>query len=535
MSSGASTGCELLTNEDMRQADARAVAAGIPYLVLMESAGRAVADAASEMAPMGGRIAVLCGPGNNGGDGFVAARLLQARGFGVGVYLLGELSRLKGDAGEMAARWGGEVRALESFSGSCDLIVDALFGAGLSRPLDGVAAQVIDVVNRVQAPILAVDVPSGLDGDTGAVRGSIAIQATRTVTFFRRKIGHLLMPGRVLCGDVVVADIGIPASVLGDTDGRAPTLTTSNDPTLWRAAFPTPGRVSHKYTRGHAVVVSGPPISTGAARLGARGALRAGAGLVTVASPRAAFPVNAAHLTAIMLLPFEVPSGLAKILADRRKNAVLIGPGCGVGQATREMVEIALKSGAGVVLDADALTSFDGRGDEADDDERPETASKFGFLPPAKTETTASPEQLFNAIMADPKRPVVLTPHEGEFKRLFGSMEPGLSKLERARRASVTSSAVIILKGPDTVIASPDGRAAINENAPPWLATAGSGDVLAGFVTGLMAQGTPAFEAACAAVWLHGECANLFGPGLIAEDIPEVLPKVLARLYAQSG
>jgi NAD(P)H-hydrate epimerase len=294
---------------------------------------------------------------------------------------------------------------------------------------------------------------------------------------------------------------------------------------FWRDALPAQRPETHKYTRGHAVVVSGPAESTGAARLGARGALRIGAGLVTVTSPRAAFPVNAAHLTAIMLKPFNVPEGLAGVLADKRRNAVLVGPGFGVGPTTCRVVEIALQSGAGVVLDADALTSFEAK--EADPAESSRTS--FGFLPGAAAAAPAGPERLFAAIKANAARPVVLTPHDGEFRRLFGT--PSGSRLERARHAAAESGAVIVLKGADTCIAAPDGRAAINENAPPWLATAGSGDVLAGFVAGLLAQSVPAFEAAAAAVWLHGACGSAAGQGLIAEDLPEALTNVITHIF----
>ncbi|MFM9846898.1 MAG: NAD(P)H-hydrate dehydratase [Hyphomicrobiaceae bacterium] len=579
---------ELLTTADMADADRRAIALNIPSLTLMENAGRAVAETAAAMVPAGSGILILCGPGNNGGDGFVAARLLQNQGFSVSLLLLGTLENLKGDAAAMAARWSGPVLEMGLETGrdtpaadhprspgrspaghprsplpigpDTRLIIDALFGAGLSRPLTEKAADLVRAANASGVPILAVDVPSGLDGNSGAplrdtssdapprdssslapLRGSSpaplrdssspaplrgdtssllasgkTIHATRTVTFFRRKPGHLLHPGRRLCGDVTTAQIGIPPAVL---DAIRPN-THANAPALWRSAFPQARTDQHKYTRGHAIVVSGPADATGAARLGARGALRMGAGLVTLAGNAAATAVNAAHVTAVMLKIAATPDALAEILADTRRNAVLIGPGAGVGALTARNVLTALASPAAVVLDADALISF---APDARADDTPRDAARMGFMTP-RGEPAPGPEQL-NAAIASRSAPVVLTPHEGEFARLFGARDG--SKLDRARAAAATSGAVVILKGPDTVIAAPDGRSAINENAPPWLATAGSGDVLAGFVTGLLAQKMPAWEAACAAVWLHGACAQAFGPGLIAEDIPEILPRVL--------
>ncbi len=502
----AATGIELLTVGQMAGADRRAVAAGVASLTLMENAGRAVADAAARMAPPAAPIAVLCGPGNNGGDGFVAARLLAERGFCVRAVLLGDATALAGDAAAMARRYAGTVHAATPapFDGA-GLIVDALFGAGLSRPLAGAAADLVRAANAAGASILAVDVPSGLAGDTGRADGAV-IEAARTVTFFRRKPGHLLLPGRALCGEVEVACIGIPASVL---DGLG-VATFANAESLWRDALPWPQLDGHKFDRGHALVVSGPPECTGAARLAARGALRVGAGLVTVATTSAALAINAAHLTAIMLRAADDAAALQSILTDPRMTAVLIGPGAGVGQSTRDNVLAALAANAACVLDADALTVF-----------APDPASLFVAIADHATQRTA--RGLPPA--------VVLTPHDGEFARLFPQIGKA-DRLTRARVAAVLSGAVIILKGADTVIAAPDGRAAINANAPPWLATAGSGDVLAGFVTGLIAQGMPAFPAAAAAVWLAGACANRFGPGLIAEDLPEMLPQVLAPLHA---
>ncbi len=493
---------ELLTTTEMAEADRLTIAAGTPGIVLMENAGAAVAAEASRLLGRSGLEAlVLCGPGNNGGDGFVAGRLLRQMGYGVTMALLGDPQGLRGDALEAFRRWDAPVIPLRDASpAGSDLVIDGLFGAGLARDLDGEARAAVERLNAWSAasrkPVVAIDVPSGLDGDTGAVRGA-SVRATSSVTFFRLKPGHLLLPGRVLCGRTIVADIGIGSGVL---DAIAP-KTFENAPPLWLRDFPHPAVEGHKYVRGHALVATGGATTTGAGRLSARGALRAGAGLVTIASPREALAVNAAHLTAIMLLACDGPAEFEAILADRRKTAFAMGPGFGIGPATREMIAAALTHhghARATVLDADALTSFAGEA-----------------------------EALARLIACAPG-PVVLTPHDGEFARLFGDLEG--SRLARARSAAAQIGATIVLKGPDTVVAHPDGRASIAANAPPWLATAGSGDVLTGFVTGLLAQGMGAFEAASAAVWLHGAAAQAFGPGLIAEDIGEALPRVLRDL-----
>ena len=486
---------ELLTAAEMARADRLTIEGGVAGTSLMENAGRAVADEVVRRFPDAGTVAVLCGPGNNGGDGFVAARHLKQRGYKVRLGFNGDPARLPEDAAAMAKLWTGAREPLtkELLTGA-DVVVDALFGAGLARPIEGELAALIGCANASGLPVVAVDVPSGIDGTTGAVKGA-AIRAAATVTFFRLKPGHLLLPGRAHCGEVSLADIGIPESVLATIAPQ----TYANEPALWLGRFPWPKPESHKYARGHAVVVSGPVDSTGAARLAARGALRVGAGLVTVASPRDAIAVNASQLTAIMVREADDARALTSLLADARKNAVLIGPGVGVGERTRGMVLAALASKAAIVLDADALTSF------ADD-----------------------PGPLFAAISSR-AAPVVLTPHDGEFARLFGEIA-STSKLERARVAASRSGAVIALKGSDTVVAAPDGIASINATTSPWLATAGTGDVLAGMVLGLLAQGMPGFEGASAAVWLHGAAARAFGPGLIAEDLPEMLPKMLREL-----
>jgi hydroxyethylthiazole kinase-like uncharacterized protein yjeF len=491
---------ELLTTAEMAEADRLTIAGGTPGIELMENAGRAVADAVTGV-PQGRRVVVVAGPGNNGGDGFVAARHLAERGYSVRVSFVGEGARLKGDAARAAERWSGPTEdASPDGLADADVVIDALFGAGLDREVTGLPRAMIEAMNAARGTVIAVDLPSGVNGTSGTVMG-VAVNAAQTVTFFRRKTGHLLLPGRLHCGAVEVADIGIPDSVL---DAIKPE-TFANAPDLWGGAFPVPRAEGHKYARGHAVVVSGGLFSTGAARLAARGALRAGAGLVTLASPREALAVNAAASLAVMVRPVDGPIELAEFLADERRNAVVLGPGGGVGSTMREQVRAALASEAAVVLDADALTSF------ADE-----------------------PAGLFSAIARRTGGGVALTPHEGEFARLFKYITDDInSKLEKARAAAKLSGAVILLKGPDTVVAAPDGRAAIAENAPAYLATAGAGDVLAGIIAGLLAQRMPAYEAACAAVWLHGEAANVFGPGLIAEDLPEALPAVYRRLFAE--
>jgi ADP-dependent NAD(P)H-hydrate dehydratase / NAD(P)H-hydrate epimerase len=492
---------ELLTTAEMAEADRLTIASGVPGITLMENAGRAVADHAAT--PRGRNVIVVAGPGNNGGDGFVAARYLAERGYSVAVSFVGDQGQLKGDAARAAELWSGPVEpASPDVLGEADIIIDALFGAGLDRPVEGLPRAMIEAMNASAAPVIAVDLPSGINGTTGAVMGA-AVKATETVTFFRRKTGHLLLPGRLHCGPVHVADIGIPASVLEAIRPRA----FANEPALWARNFPVPQVQGHKYARGHAVVLSGGLSTTGAARLAARAALRAGAGLVTLASPRDALSVNAAASLAVMVRPIYGAAELATFLADKRRNAVAMGPGGGVGQVMREHVAAALQSEAAVVLDADALTSF------ADD-----------------------LAELVARIVRRGGRPVVLTPHEGEFARVFKAIDEDdelKSKLEKTWLAASSCAAVVLLKGPDTVVAAPDGRASIAANAPRYLATAGAGDVLTGMICGLLAQGMPAFEAASAAAWLHGEAANEFGPGLIAEDLTETLPAVYRRLFAE--
>lgn len=496
-------GNELLTVAEMGRADALAVASGVPAERLMEAAGTAVA--AAVMARWSPRpTVVLAGPGNNGGDGFVAARHLAAAGWPIRVALLSARSTLSGQAALNADRWAGElvplsVGALEG----CALVIDALFGAGLTRPLGGIAREVIAALAVRHLPCVAVDIPSGVHGDSGQIlgesEGGIAPAAQLTVTFFRKKPGHLLLPGRICCGEVVVAEIGIPVAVLGRIELKA----WENAPVLWRDRMPWPRPGDHKFSRGYLVVCGGATM-TGAARLAARAGQRVGAGIVSIAVPPESFAIYAAALQSILVRPIEDLFDFNVLMSDPRVTSVVIGPGNGVLPATRAQAKAALEAGKASVLDADALTIF--------------------------SEPPQGPAELFQTIAAS-RGACVLTPHEGEFARLFASS--GLlrgNKLSSAVQAARLSGAIVVFKGFDTVIAAPDGRAVINSNAPATLATAGAGDVLGGLIGGLMAQGMAPFEAACAATWLHGAAAASHGPGLIAEDVIDRLPETLQTL-----
>ncbi|RDD63924.1 NAD(P)H-hydrate dehydratase [Ferruginivarius sediminum] len=485
---------EVLTVEETYRADQAAIQAGVQGFQLMENAGRAVAEALDKRMERG-CVAVLCGPGNNGGDGWVAARHLQRKGWQVRLASMVDREKLKGDAAHHARQWHGTVEELSPAAlDGADAVIDALFGAGLSRGLHGAVRDVVQAVRRRRVPVFAVDVPSGVKGDDGQTLGDVAVEARATVTFFRKKPGHLLMPGRKLCGEVILADIGIPQNVLHDIVPA----TFENVAALWRARWPWRRPDTHKYDYGHAVVFGGVE-ATGAGRLACRAALRGGAGLVSVAVPSAVLPVYATGMPSLITMALDGEEAFGELISDTRKNAFLIGPGAGVTATTRWRAESLLDTGRAVVLDADALTVF-----------RDEPA----------------------ALAAAIRGPTVLTPHEGEFRRIFPDLRG--DKLTRARKAAYATGAVVLLKGYDTVIAAPDGRAAINTNAPAELATAGAGDVLAGILLGCLAQGMAPFDAACAAAWLHGQSAQGFGPGLIAEDLPDRLPTALRQIEVQS-
>lgn len=465
---------ELLPPDAMARADAEAMRLGVPGQQLMANAGRAVARAAQQrFTPC--RVLVLCGPGNNGGDGYVAARLLQQAGWPVTVAVLAP-PKAGSDAAGAAASWNGPVAGFAPASAKrVDLVIDAVFGAGLARDVDGVVAETLRAAHR----LLAIDVPSGMDGATGAVRG-YAPAAALTVTFFRYKPGHFLLPGRDLCGETELADIGIPKDVFA----TVPADIWLNRPGIWR--LPSLRSSDHKYSRGHVTVLGGAAM-TGAARLAAAAARLGGAGLVTLAAKQGADIYRTGEPG---LIVSDAP--LQTLLADERRHVWVCGPGLGQDEA-RSALPVLLAAGRAVVADADALSAFAGE-----------------------------PDRLRGV--------AVMTPHAGEFARVFGSL--GADRLAAARQAARRTGSIVLLKGSDTVVASPDGRVAINASSPPWLATAGTGDVLAGLVAALLAQRLPPWEAAAAAAWVHGRAAAIAGRYLVVEDLLLALPSALSETSA---
>lgn len=499
---------ELLTPKEMGETDRLAIARG-PFsgVELMRNAGQAVAAVILQRFPMAPTVHVLCGPGNNGGDGFVVARILSDAGALVSVWSEGE-PRTGTDAAMARNEYMGEARALGGFACTAgDLIVDAIFGAGLTREVPPIVTRAIRTAREAGAHCLAIDLPSGVSGGSGKILGD-AFDAHVTVTFVRKKPGHLLLPGKLRCGEMIVADIGISDQVIAEIGTRC----FENIPSLWLEKYPSPAIDAYKYSRGHVAVFSGGSSATGAARMAAMAAARIGAGAVTMLSPASAMQVNASHLTSIMLRKVDALEDISDFLSERKPPALVFGPGLGphpkVGRFLIDLMPVAAEYAAAIVIDADGLTSSARQIDD--------------FLAAA---TAAGAPRL------------VLTPHEGEFARLFPDIcaDAALSKLDKARAAAKRTHAVIVYKGPDTVIAAPDGCAAINANGTPWLATAGSGDVLSGLVAGLIGQGMPTFQAACAAVWIHAEAARLFGPGLIAEDLPLSILPVVRELLGENG
>ncbi len=487
----------LLTPDQSRRADAWTIEHGTSALALMEAAGRAVAeiivDYVGTPLEVGGEIIVLCGPGNNGGDGFVAARHLDEWGYPVRVISVGDDANLPTSAKKMAAQWKGpSTHVGEQPINGAAVIIDSLFGTGLNKTLEGPLAELIDQANDTDAFRLAVDMPSGLDALTGNILGT-CFKADATVTFFHKKVGQQVAPGRFYCGGadhVHVADIGIPDAVLEDI---TPTY-FANSPGLWSQAYPFPGPASHKYDRGHLLVLGGKEPTLGASRLASLAALRTGAGLVTLAASSETYAIQAGALDDVMVRRFDSAFGFIGMMSDPKINTVLLGPGAGVGEKTAELVMQATLKRRNMVLDADALTSLVGRIDVL-----------------ASTENCE----------------IVLTPHEGEFARLFPNLDYKGDRISAVRRAAGLSGCTVVLKGVSTVVASPDGRVSIASNAPSFLSVGGTGDVLSGMIGSLLAQGMPVFEAASAAVWLHGEAAMKAGRGMIASDMLPAIAKVL--------
>ncbi len=483
----------LLTPKQMAKADRLALKYNISSLELMENAGKVVVEQiVADYSPCS--VLILCGPGNNGGDGFVVARLLRAKGWKVEVALLSDVAHLKGDAKINAQRFNGEIKQFDDkLLKNADLIIDAIFGAGLSRNIEGKFAKAIDAANKSNKPIIAIDIPSGIDGATGEVR-AIAIRANKTISFFHAKPGHYLLPGREYCGQLVIKNIGIDERILQEIEVNC----FVNNDNLWH--LPKRKLNSHKYDFGHALIVSGDELHGGAARLAAKAALRVGAGLVSLVGERAALLVHATQLSSIMLKEIKNSEDFSELLKDKRFNACIIGPALGISEKNKELILSALNSNAKILLDADGLSNF-----------------------------ANNPDELFILIKQRAKDSVILTPHEGEFNRIFPNITG--DKLSRAKMAAKESGAIIVLKGADTIIASPDDFAAININAPANLATAGSGDVLAGIIGGLLAQKMPSLKAALAGTYIHGELGNIFNSsGLIADDLIDLLPKALTKL-----
>ena len=485
---------EILTSEEMNRADRLAAEQGVSGLWLMEQAGVGAAHYIKRLYPQRPKTLILCGPGNNGGDGYVIARHLRRQGWSVTIASAQSPDQLRGDAKINALQWRGRTIDLQGCQPpNYGLVIDALFGAGLSRSLSGDYKAAL--VEAEATPLIAIDMPSGVNGSTGAVMG-YAPEAVATITFCRKKPAHLLARAKPFCGAVHLVPIDIPDEVLADIN---PTI-FENGPALWADHLPRLKPDSHKYSRGMGVIVSGPLAQTGAARLAARACLKSGAGLVKIACPASATFVLAGHETEVMIVPITEARQFDQLVNDSRLGALCIGPGLGQGDWPHQILEAALGRTCPIVIDADAIRLL----------------------------AMAAP------LRAKLSLQHILTPHEGEFEALMpGLLADSENRLEAARHGAKVLGAIMVLKGPDTIIAHPDGHAIINQSGTPWLATAGSGDVLAGAITGLLAQGMEPFEAAAAGVFLHGKAAEGAGPYLIASDLILNLPRGLQGIIGQ--
>lgn len=485
----------ILTTYAMRRADAYAIAHGQAGLTLMRAAGQGIADAiCARHAPR--PTAVLCGPGNNGGDGWVVASELAGRGWPVRVFSMVERARLGGDAAQAARDWAGAVEPLEACDpGGFGLIVDALFGVGLSRPLEGEAARLAEACSA-DAVIVSADVPSGLDGDIAQAKGPV-FKADLTVTFHRLKPAHLLEPGRTFCGEVECIDIGIPD---GWADEAAP-CAMLNHPDLWSDVLQPLKADTHKHSRGRLCVLSGPAGAVGAARLSARAGLIGGAGFVTMLVTKGLVHDLAMAEPALVVRAYDPVEEFSHCLTGHKANAAVLGPGGGLTDRLHDQTLSALQLNIPLIIDADAISVF------ADD-----------------------PKTLFSALY----HKAVITPHSGEFARLFPDIAArnDLNKIDKTRQAALQSGAVIVYKGPDTVVAAPSGAVRVNVHASTALATMGTGDILAGLIGAFMAQGAAAFDAASAGVWVHGEAGRRCGSGATALTVLEKLPVALGHIQS---
>lgn len=486
---------EILSSAQMKTSEQIAKQSGVDGFSLMKAAGQAVADEIlNRFSPM--PVLVLCGSGNNGGDGFVVASLLKKKRWPVSLACAVSLGELQGEAARASDLWKGKVLSFEDLAlPNGGMIVDSVFGTGLSRPIEGEIAEVLETVQQSSCTVIAVDVPSGMNADTGECQGCTP-QADLTVTFFRKKLGHVLMPALDACGEIVVANIGIPDHAL---EALGPVITETAPENGWGDWAADKPRNSHKYDYGHVLVLGGRHM-TGAACLVGKSALRAGAGLCTIAAYSEAALVYKSYCPSLIVEPLDELARFKEHLKDTRRNVVIIGPGAGFENppALKKAVfdTLAAEPKRVCILDADALTVF------ADD-----LRTFYKALGPH----------------------CILTPHEGEFARLFPDLTG--SKIERAKAAAARTKSIIVLKGPDTVVAKPDGGCAVNTTGNGWLATAGAGDVLAGLIAGFVARGLgDLFGAVCAAVWCHGKAGENLGAGLISADLPDQIPLVLKNI-----
>ncbi|PHR58034.1 MAG: bifunctional ADP-dependent NAD(P)H-hydrate dehydratase/NAD(P)H-hydrate epimerase [Robiginitomaculum sp.] len=465
--------------------------AGVCGFQLMENAGNGMGRIImARFAPK--NACIVCGPGANGGDGYVVAKYLFEQGCAVSLLSLSPPNP-NTVAAQMEARLpAGVQREVKTIPTDCEIIIDCMFGAGLDRPIIARPAVLIEQVNAHPAPVIAADLPSGINGDR-AQPGTPSIIAAMTITFEVLKLAHVLEPARSQCGEIVVIDIGFPAGTIDQVEPIA----VQNHPSLWPQIPVIPDMLSHKHNRGRLLVDCGGPLQSGAARLAARAGLRIGAGWVTLCGTEDAMQVCANHETSIVLSVRQQGEPIAEVMRSQTPDCVLLGPAGGVGEAMKRQVLDLLQTGTATVLDADALTSF-----------------------------AEHPQDLLEACHAK----TVLLPHEGEFRRLFADLTTKTgNKISRVKAAAQRAGCTVLLKGADSVMADADGRVVVNTHTSSWLATLGTGDVLAGMVAGLMAQGQGGFDALCAAVWLHGELGRQLGAGLIAEDLPGAIPAMLQQ------